>query len=114
MMNLENIQKEMFSKEDTFLEMSEVFSALASDCRLEIIFLLLRVDSLPSGEIGRLTNCTPSQVSQYLAKMYDAGIVKKHRTWKQVEYSLEKSDPFVQGILSVLFLLRKMKYYLNF
>lgn len=102
MMNLENIQKEMFSKEDTFLEMSDVFSALASDCRLEIIYLLLRVDSLPSWEIGRLTNCTPSQVSQYLAKMYDAGIVKKHRTWKQVEYSLEKSDPFVQGILSVL------------
>lgn len=48
MTNLENLQNEMFSKEDTFIEMSEVFSALASDCRLEIIFLLLRVDSLPS------------------------------------------------------------------
>jgi DNA-binding CsgD family transcriptional regulator len=52
--------------------MSEVFDALASDCRLEIIYLLLRVDILPSGEIARLTNCTPSQVSQYLSKMYDA------------------------------------------
>ncbi|MFZ2255359.1 MAG: ArsR family transcriptional regulator [Patescibacteria group bacterium] len=92
----------MFEKEDLLLEMSGVFGALASDCRLEIIYLLLRVDALPSGEIARLTNCTPSQISQYLSKMYDAGILKKNRTWKQVEYSLDKSDPFVQGILSIL------------
>jgi predicted transcriptional regulator len=92
----------MFAKEDLLIEMADVFGALASDCRLEIIYLLLRIDALPSGEIGRLTNCSPSQVSQYLAKMYDAGILKKNRTWKQVEYSLDRSDPFVQGIVSIL------------
>lgn len=72
MSQLQKIQTEMFEKSDLLIEMSEVFGALASDCRLEIIYLLLHVDSLPSGEIARLTNCTPSQVSQYLAKMYDA------------------------------------------
>lgn len=92
----------MWEKENLLIEMSEVFGALASDCRLEIIYLLLRIDALPSGEIARLTNCTPSQISQYLSKMYDAGILKKNRTWKQVEYSLDKSDPFVQGILAIL------------
>jgi predicted transcriptional regulator len=92
----------MFAKEDLLLDMADVFGALASDCRLEIIYLLLRVDSLPSGEIGRLTNCSPSQISQYLAKMHDAGILKKNRTWKQVEYSLDRSDPFVQGIVTIL------------
>lgn len=102
MSEFEQIQKEMFEKEDLIGEIADVFGALASDCRLEIIYLLLRIDSLPSWEIGRLTNCTPSQTSQYLAKMYDAGILKKHRTWKQVEYSLDKSDPFVQGIISIL------------
>jgi hypothetical protein len=102
MTNIETIQNQMWEKEDLLIEMSEVFGALASDCRLEIIYLLMRVDALPSGEIARLTNCTPSQISQYLAKMYDAGILKKHRTWKQVEYSLDRSDPFVQGILSIL------------
>ncbi len=100
--DLQKIQSEMFEKGNLLLEMSDVFGALSSDCRLEIIYLLLRVEALPSGEIARLTNCTPSQISQYLAKMHDAGLVKKHRTWKQVEYSLDKSDPFVQGILSIL------------
>ncbi len=98
----QQIQSEMWEKENLLIEMSEVFGALASDCRLEIIYLLLRIDALPSGEIARLTNCTPSQISQYLSKMYDAGILKKNRTWKQVEYSLDKSDPFVQGILAIL------------
>lgn len=102
MTNIETIQNEMWEKEDLLTEMSEVFGALASDCRLEIIYLLMRVDALPSGEIARLTNCTPSQISQYLSKMHDAGILKKNRTWKQVEYSLDRSDPFVQGILSIL------------
>lgn len=102
MQDIQQIQSEMFEKEDILLEMSGVFDALASDCRLEIIYLLLRVDALPSWEIARLTNCTPSQISQYLSKMYDVGILKKNRTWKQVEYSLDKSDPFVQWILSIL------------
>ena len=102
MENLQKVQKEMFDKEDLMLEMSEVFGALASDCRLEIIYLLFHTDSLPSGEIARLTNCTPSQISQYLTKMHSAGLVKKNRTWREVEYSLDKSDPFVQGILSIL------------
>ena len=70
--NLELIQAAMFEKEETLITMSEVFGALASDCRLEIIYLLLRVPSLPSGEIARLTNCTPSQISQYLSKMHSA------------------------------------------
>jgi predicted transcriptional regulator len=107
MSDLQNIQKAMFEKEDLMMEMSEVFGALASDCRLEIIYLLFHTDSLPSGEIARLTNCTPSQVSQYLAKMHSAGLVKKNRTWREVEYSLDKSDPFVQGILSILSLYMK-------
>jgi DNA-binding transcriptional ArsR family regulator len=102
MTDLTRIQSEMFQKEDILIDMANVFGALASDCRLEIIYLLLRVDSLPSGEIGRLTNCSPSQVSQHLSKMYDAGIVKKSRTWREVEYSLDKSDPFVQWIISIL------------
>ena len=69
---LQEVQNTMFEKEDILIEMANVFGVLASDCRLEIIYLLLHVDALPSGEIGRLTNCTPSQVSQYLAKMHSA------------------------------------------
>jgi predicted transcriptional regulator len=107
MSDFTQIQNEMWEKEDLLIEMSEVFGALASDCRLEIVYLLFHADSLPSGEIARLTNCAPSQISQYLTKMHSAGIVKKHRTWKQVEYSLDTTDPFVQGVLSILSLYMK-------
>lgn len=48
MTSLATIQKEMFAQEDRMLEMAEVFGALSCDCRLEIIYLLLRVDALPS------------------------------------------------------------------
>ncbi len=102
MTSLATIQKEMFAQEDRMLEMAEVFGALSSDCRLEIIYLLLRVDALPSWEIGRLTNCTPSQVSQYLAKMHQAGIVEKRRNWREVEYSLCRESPFVEKLLLFL------------
>ncbi len=87
----------MFEHESVMKEMAEIFSALSSDCRIEIIYLLMRIDSLPSGEIGKLTNCTPSQISQYLAKMYSAGIVTKKRTWREIEYSLDRSNQLVQN-----------------
>ena len=102
MSDLQKIQTEMFEKSDMLIEMSEVFGALASDCRLEIIYLLLHVDALPSGEIARLTNCTPSQVSQYLSKMHDAWLVEKRRSWREVEYSIDRSSPFVQGLIAYL------------
>lgn len=100
--NLAEVQQEMFSKEGFLLELANVFSALASDCRLEIVYLLLHTESLPSGEIGRLTNCTPSQVSQYLAKMHEAKIVQRSRTWREVTYSLNRSDPFVEKLIGLL------------
>ncbi len=100
--NLTEVQEEMFSKEELLLESANVFSALASDCRLEIVYLLLHVESLPSGEIGRLTNCTPSQVSQYLAKMHEAKIVERSRSWREVTYALNRSDPFVAKLIELL------------
>ena len=102
MSQLQEIKTEMFSHGDKMIEMAEIFGALASDCRLEIIYLLLRIESLPSGEIARLTNCTPSQVSQNLAKMHATGLVKKKRTWREIEYSLDQTDPFVQAIVNLL------------
>ena len=94
-----SIQKTMFSQDKLLCEMARIFEALSSDCRLEIIYLLTYIPELPSGEISRLTNCTPSQTSQYLAKMYQAGIVTKRRSWREVSYSLNHSHPIVAPIL---------------
>lgn len=96
------IQTEMFTKEHLLKDIAAVFDALSTDCKLEIIYLLIRIESLPSGEIARLTNCSPSQVSQSLAKMYSAGILKKERNWKEVSYSLNRDNPFVQGLTQLL------------
>ena len=97
-----DIQKTMFSQEKTFLEMASIFEVLSSDCRLEIIYLLSSVKELPSGEISRLTNCSPSQTSQYLTKMLRAKIVIKNRSWREVSYSLNMWNPLVADLLSII------------
>lgn len=101
-MNNKEIQTEMFTKEGLLKDIAAVFDALSTDCKLEIIYLLIRIESLPSGEIAKLTNCSPSQVSQSLAKMYTAGILKKERNWKEISYSLNRESPFVQGLSQLL------------
>jgi predicted transcriptional regulator len=100
--SLQDIQAKMFAKERVLQGIASIFDALSSDCRLEIIYLLLRVDSLPSGEIARLTLCSSSQTSQYLAKMYQVWILKKSRSWKEVSYSLNYDNPFVSRLIAML------------
>ena len=95
-MNAQEIQAEMFSKEVVIQDIAAVFDAISTDCKLEIVYLLIRVESLPSGEIAKLTNCSPSQVSQSLSKMYAAGMLKKERSWKEVSYSLNRDNEFVR------------------
>lgn len=97
-----DIQTQMFGQEKQLKKMAAVFESLSSDCRLEIIYLLSKIETISSGDIARLTNCTPSQVSQYLARLYDAGVVQKRRTWRTVEYSLDRRDPFVTQIIGTL------------
>lgn len=101
-MNQTQIQNEMFSKEQELQDIAAVFDAISTDCKLEIIYLLLRIESLPSWEIAKLTNCSPSQVSQSLSKMYGAGLLKKERSWKEVSYSLNRENSFVRGLGDLL------------
>lgn len=101
-MNHKDIQEEMFTKEHLLKDIAAVFDAISTDCKLEIIYLLIRIESLPSGEIARLTNCSPSQVSQSLARMYTAWILKKERSWKEISYSLNRESSFVQGLSQLL------------
>lgn len=100
--SMQEIQQTMFTQEKLFLEMAAIFEALASDCRMEIIYLLSRIPELPSGEISRLTNCTPSQTSQYLAKMHRAGIVNKNRSWREISYSLNTDNLIVKSIVKAI------------
>ncbi len=102
MNHLTAIQSDMFAREDDMRVVASVFEALSSACRVEIVYLLSRAGFVASGEIARLTNCAPSQVSQYLARMLDAGIVRRRRAWRTVEYSLDYGSPIVSEILRAL------------
>lgn len=42
------IQEEMFTKEGLIQDIAAVFDAISTDCKLEIIYLLIRIESLPS------------------------------------------------------------------
>jgi hypothetical protein len=46
-----DIQSTMFAQSDTMLALAGIFGALDSDCRVEILYLLVHVGPLPSGEI---------------------------------------------------------------
>jgi DNA-binding HxlR family transcriptional regulator len=101
-MNSQQIQSEMFSQEELIQDIAAIFDSVSTDCKLEIIYLLIRIDEIPSGEIAKLTNCSPSQVSQSLAKMLQAGLLVKSRNWKEVSYSLNRKNPFVLGLSQLL------------
>jgi DNA-binding transcriptional ArsR family regulator len=59
-------------------EAAHVLKAMASDTRLKIL-CALSAGELSVGELAELTNQSSSSVSQHLAKLRSAGLVKTNR-----------------------------------
>ena len=66
----------------------EAFSALGQSTRLEAIELLVRhePEGLPAGEIARLLNVTPSNLSTHLTLLSRAGLVTSERDGRWIHY----------------------------
>lgn len=69
MLNKKELQNTIFAQSDVIQESSEVFQVLGNECRLEMLIALVKAGELSSGEIGEITNCSPSVVSQAMAQM---------------------------------------------
>ena len=69
MLTKNELQNTIFAQSDLIQESSEVFQVLGNECRLEMLIALVKAGELSSGEIGEITNCSPSVVSQAMAQM---------------------------------------------
>jgi DNA-binding transcriptional ArsR family regulator len=67
------------------------FAALSTDVRVGIVKLLVRAgaDGLPSGEIARKLDVPANSLSQQLAVLSMAGLVRQERVGRNVIYSVE-------------------------
>ena len=65
---------------------AHVLKAMASDTRLKIL-CALSDGELPVGQLAEMTNQSSSTVSQHLAKLRAAGLVKPRRDAQTVYYS---------------------------
>ena len=81
---------------------AEVMKAIGDKNRLHILSLLQKQE-LCVCEITALCHLSQSNVSQHLAKLRTAGLVKERRNAQWIYYSLNKSDfPLIMQILKLL------------
>ncbi len=67
----------------------EVLKALASDCRLQIVCMLLEKD-MSAGEIAEHFEMAQASVSRHLQVLKNAGVVSVTRDCTRMIYSLER------------------------
>jgi DNA-binding transcriptional ArsR family regulator len=79
-----------------------VFDILGNECRLEMVLALMEAGELSSWDIGSVTNCTPSAVSQALAMMKRTRMVETRREWLNIYYSLNYENTLVKQLLPIL------------
>ncbi len=75
-------------------------SLLANSSRLEILCHLSRQGELSVGDIGARVRLSQSALSQHLAKLRTAGLVKSRRKSRSILYRIARAD--VDCILRVL------------
>lgn len=87
--------------EGQYLDEAELLKALAHPLRLEIVAGLMSCGCRNVGCMVSHTGHSQSCVSQHLAKLKAAGVVKAERSGNEVYYELD--DPRVPGLIRALF-----------
>jgi len=87
--------------EETYQAEAELLKALAHPVRLEIVRGLLRCGCRNVGCMVANTGQSQSCISQHLARLKAAGIVKAERTGNEVYYELD--DPKAVRLLQAMF-----------
>ena len=87
--------------EERYSEEAELLKALAHPLRLEIVHGLMCCGCRNVGCMVSHTGHSQSCVSQHLARLKAAGVVRAERSGNEVYYALD--DPRVPGLLQALF-----------
>lgn len=78
----------------------EVFKALGDSNRLRIV-CMLTVRELCVCEINAVLNISMSTISSHLKVLRNAGIVTSRKDGRWIIYRLDKSDAFINSVVSV-------------
>lgn len=87
--------------EEAYTQEAELLKAIAHPVRLEIVHGLLTCGCRNVGCMAAHTGQSQSCVSQHLARLKAAGVVRAERSGNEVYYDLD--DPRVAGLLYALF-----------
>lgn len=94
---VKEIEKKLL-KEDTIIDISELFKVFGDSTRVKIINVLLE-DKLCVGDIAYLIKSTPSAVSHQLRILKSSKLVKYQKIGKVVYY--EVSDNHVKTLFNI-------------
>lgn len=67
---------------------ASLMGALASTTRIRVLFALLGVEELPTGELAKAVGMSASATSHQLRVLRDLGLVKRRRQGRQAFYAL--------------------------
>ncbi len=97
----------------TYIELHDVFSAIAEKTRLRII-LLLSVSELCVCDLTTALNLPQSTISRHMSRLKLAGLVTDRRTGKWVHYSLNRgSGGFAEGLFNLMEFAKDQEPYKN-
>jgi DNA-binding transcriptional ArsR family regulator len=88
-----------------YVELAEIFKALAHPVRLCIVHRLMETGGCNVGHMQDCLQAPQSTISQHLQKLRMAGIIKGTR--KGLEVSYQVCDPRVIKLIGMLFATRK-------
>ncbi len=72
-----------------WLAISKVFSALGSEHRQRIVLLFDRDEWLNLSQIVEASTLSRTAVVHHLRALYDAGILRRRKSGKEVDYALD-------------------------
>ncbi|WP_286754981.1 metalloregulator ArsR/SmtB family transcription factor [Roseivirga sp. UBA838] len=96
-------REDLKSKEEGFLEVSEVLNLAGNAVRLKILYLLKQENELCPCDLSDILGMTVPAVSQHLKKLKDAGIVTTKKSGQTIFYSVEEqSQRIISSVLDLL------------
>lgn len=87
-----------------WLDISKVFSALGSEHRQRIVLLFERDEWLNLSQIVEASTLSRTAVVHHLRALYDAGILCRRKSGKEVDYALDNTvlETCMQNVLDYI------------
>ncbi|WP_291371885.1 metalloregulator ArsR/SmtB family transcription factor [Cyclobacterium sp.] len=95
-------REDLKSKEEGFLELTDVLNLAGNAVRLKILYLLKQENELCPCDLSDILGMTVPAISQHLKKLKDAGIVTTKKSGQTIFYSVEAhSQRIISSVLDL-------------